>query len=262
MRHTATARARVDVKPRPAGLAAAVQELVPANTSPAHTAALICWYALLHLGSQRNMGALGRRGLEMVPDPDTDEPDVGVDDWRAETVLRQWDPERQLIGALMWLTAAQARPVLELVPDTAIWRPMTRWAYEIIRSLVAAGRDPNAVIVLRTAASQPPADDIRSKSASDTSSDAPGVITRPYRHAQLARYLFDAYSQAPAAAAACYAREVLDAAYRRAFRQQGIHMQQLADCADRADLTEQFSTTTNSPTPVAPRRDRRQTRLG
>jgi hypothetical protein len=48
---------------------------------------------------------------------------------RAETVLRQWDPEAQLVGALMHLPRARVAPILELVPDTAIWRPDNRWAY-------------------------------------------------------------------------------------------------------------------------------------
>ena len=51
----------------------------------------------------------------------------------------------------MWLTADQARPILELVPDTAIWQPMRQWAYETIRALVADGRDPNPVVVLGAA---------------------------------------------------------------------------------------------------------------
>ena len=48
---------------------------------------------------------------------------------RAETVLRQSEPEAQLVGALMHLTRAHVTPILELVPDTAIWRPDNRWAY-------------------------------------------------------------------------------------------------------------------------------------
>ena len=63
---------------------------------------------------------------------------------------------RCLIGALMWLTAEQARPILELVPDTAIWRPMTQWAYEMIRAVVADGRVPNPVLVLSTAGQASP----------------------------------------------------------------------------------------------------------
>ena len=74
-----------------------------------------------------------RTPLELVPDaaaPPEDngwltEPVQDQDlDWRATSVIDQWTPEHQLIGALMWLTAEQARPILELVPDTAIWRPM------------------------------------------------------------------------------------------------------------------------------------------
>ena len=60
---------------------------------------------------------------------DPTEHDTDVADWRAETIATQWEPESQLVGALMWLPAACVRRILELVPDTAIWRPMNRWAY-------------------------------------------------------------------------------------------------------------------------------------
>ena len=44
-----------------------------------------------------------------------------------------------------------------------------------------------------------------------------------------------------AVAAESYAREVLDEAYRRAFRFHGIRMQQFADCgAERGDLAAEF----------------------
>jgi hypothetical protein len=55
-------------------------------------------------------------------------------DWRPDAVLRQWDPEHQLIGALMHLPAARLAPILQLVPGNAIRRPEHRWAIEIIRS--------------------------------------------------------------------------------------------------------------------------------
>lgn len=58
----------------------------------------------------------------------------------------------QLVGALMHGSAAHAAPILELVPDSAIWRPDNRWAVEIIRFLVADGCDPDPVLVLRTPA--------------------------------------------------------------------------------------------------------------
>jgi hypothetical protein len=86
-----------------------------------------------------------RPALELVAQPDTagDDTEWSINDpavttdpaieqpesWATETVLDQWAPEHQLIGALMWLTADQARPILELVPDTAIWQPIRQWAY-------------------------------------------------------------------------------------------------------------------------------------
>jgi len=60
----------------------------------------------------------------------------------------------------------------------------------------------------------------------------------------LAVYLAAAYTQvlSPSAAAGDYAREVLDEAYRRAFRDNGIRMQQLGGCgAERELITERFA---------------------
>jgi hypothetical protein len=120
-----------------------------------------------------------------------------------------------------------------LVPDTAIWRPQTRWAYELIGQLIDAGTDPTPVSVLELGRSRPARDAL-----------SPDTPPTAHRQRQLALYLFDAYSQAisPAAAIATYARQVLDDAYRRAFDSCGIQMQQLAACgAERADLTVQFA---------------------
>ncbi|WP_333890841.1 hypothetical protein [Mycolicibacterium gadium] len=185
-----------------------------------------------------------RPALELVPDAKpTDEADPAIADveapetWQAETVLAQWEPEHQLLGALMWMTAAQAKPVLDLVPDTAIWRPTSRWAYQIIRGLVDEGRDPDPVIVLATAKHQPC--DEGTVCAYARRPPTPG------RHHKLAVYLFDVYQQviAPKTAAGDYAREVLEQAYRRGFTQAGIRMQQLGECgAEPEALTTQFIT--------------------
>src|SRR4051812_16379808 len=51
-----------------------------------------------------------------------------------------------------------------------------------------------------------------------------------------------AYTQTvTSAAAASYAHEVLDEGYRRGFRDNGIWMQQLAECRAARDHTEQFA---------------------
>ena len=183
--------------------------------------------------------------MQLVPEPDDTEwltaeaPAIGdpaaaeSESWEATAVLNQWAPEHQLIGAMMWLTADQARPILELVPDTAIWQPMRQWTYETIRALVADGRDPNPVVVLAAARQ-------RSWSQSGGADQPPTAV----RHHRLAVYLSAAYTQvlSPSAAAADYAREVLDEAYRRAFRDNGIRMQQLAGCgAERELITERFA---------------------
>jgi replicative DNA helicase len=157
----------------------------------------------------------------------------GRDEWRAESIIRQWSPEHQLIGALMYLSADSARPILELVPDTAVWRPITRRAIAVIRALVAEGRDPDPVAVLHIADNQPTEEFISQPPDNDW-----GLPDRGSRHHQFALYLADAYRQVvdPHHAYA-YAGEVLADAYRRTFRFHGIRMQQLGESnASRGDL--------------------------
>jgi hypothetical protein len=172
--------------------------------------------------------------LEAVPEPDhTVAGPEGDDEWRSQTVIDQYAPEHQFVGSLMWLSAEQARPLLDLVPDTAIRRPQSRWTYELIRGLVDADTDPTPVSVLAAGRHQPARDALDPDSA-----------PTPNRHKQLALYLFDAYAQAvaPGTAIKTYARDVLDEAYRRAFATCGIRMQQLAaSSADLDTLAEQFS---------------------
>ena len=150
-------------------------------------------------------------------------------DWRATSVLRQWDPEAQLVGALMHLPAATAVPILELVPDTAIWRPDNRWAYEIIRHLVDTDVDPDPVVVLHTAGHRPPADAAH-----------PGEPVSAGRLHGFAVHLAELYTRTVTPSAAPqYAREVLDDAYRRAVGFHGIRMTQLAETgAPRDELTD------------------------
>jgi hypothetical protein len=159
----------------------------------------------------------------------------GRDEWRAESIIRQWSPEHQLIGALMYLSADSARPILELVPDTAVWRPITRRAIEVIRALVAEGRDPDPVVVVHAADTQAADEFTNRPPANDWA-----LPDRGSRHHQFVLYLADAYSQVvdPRHARA-YAGEVLADAYRRTFRFHGIRMQQMAETSiTRSDLTE------------------------
>jgi replicative DNA helicase len=148
---------------------------------------------------------------------------------RAETVLRQWDPESQLVGALMHLPRAQVTPILELVPDTAIWRPDNRWAYEIIRHLVNTGVDPDPVVVLHTARQRPSAD-----------ATHPSEPVSAVRHHQFAVHLADLYTHTVnPAAVAHYAHDVLEDAYRRAIELHGNRMAELAESgAAQGELTD------------------------
>jgi replicative DNA helicase len=104
--------------------------------------------------------------------------------------------------------------------------------YELIRALVDDGRDPDPVTALARGKHQPAADALQ-----------PDQSPTPERHKRLALHLADLYTlTVTSAAAASYARDVLDEAYRREFREQGIRMQQLGETAtDRGDLTEKFT---------------------
>src|SRR4051794_41736236 len=93
---------------------------------------------------------MSARPLSVVP------PELSRPRTKAETPLPQWDCEHQLVGALLHLPATQATPILQLVPDAAIWQPDNRWAYELIGHLVAEGRDADPVLVLATARHRPP----------------------------------------------------------------------------------------------------------
>jgi hypothetical protein len=132
------------------------------------------------------------------------------DNAEAETVLRQWDPEAQLVGAVMHLRNPQAAAILQLVPDDAIWRPDNRWVYELIRHIVEGGGDPDPVVVLHTARWRPPTD-----------APHPGELVSATRHHQFAIHLADLYTRTVTPGVARqYAREVLEDAYRRAA---GLH---------------------------------------
>ena len=155
-----------------------------------------------------------RANLSVVSANDAAVPAAG-----AETVLRQWDPEAQLIGALMHLPATKVAPILELVPDTAIFRPDNRWAYQLIGHIVATGSDPDPVVVLHTARQRPPAD-----------AAAPGAPVNPARHHRFALHLADLYTNTVTpGAAARYAKDVLEDAYRRAVGSHGARLAELAE---------------------------------
>lgn len=153
---------------------------------------------------------------------------------QSPTTTVAYNPEDQFVGSLMWLTALQARPVLQRVPATALWHPRSRWAYELIGRLVDAGTDPTPVSVLQAGRHHPACDAL----------DA-DIPPRPNQHKQLALYLFDAYAQAiaPITAITNYAQDILSDAYRRAFDSYGLRMQQLAACpgATPDELAEQFA---------------------
>ena len=160
--------------------------------------------------------------------PEGPEPPVA----HGKNLLRQWDPESQLVGALLHLPAAQVAQILDVVPDSVIWRPETRWAFEVIRHIVAGGEDPDPVVVLHTARQRPPTDAAH-----------PGEPVSASRHHQFAIHLANLYTQAVnPAAARQYAREVLDGAYRRAVELHGIRMAELAQSGTSRTLIANYLT--------------------
>jgi len=177
-----------------------------------------------------------RQSLHLVPShPGADDTladtAAEADAFLADSVVQQWQPEHQFIGALLYLSADEARSLLDLVPDTAIAKPVARWAYELIRRLVDDGDKPDPVSVLAAG-----------KRHSARHALRPDQPPTAKRHKDLALYLVDAYTQnISSALATSLARQVLDDAYRRAFGSLGERMQQLADTdTDRKELTEQF----------------------
>lgn len=151
-----------------------------------------------------------------------------------EEIPFMWEPEDQLIGALLHMYGPAAAEILTTVPTTAIQHPVARWAYELITTVVLDhNRDPDPTVVLTLARSQPPAVD----------ADAPANLTtmaiRPNVLADLGNYLANAYTHAHSVNQVReYARLVLDDAFRRTAGAWGARLQALADsCADREEIT-------------------------
>jgi replicative DNA helicase len=157
--------------------------------------------------------------------------DIDIGHVETDSDLRQFAAEHQYVGALLYLSAEHASPLLELVPDTAINRPVTRWAYELIRFLVGQDRPADPVSVLAAGRHRPAAQSLDPRS---------GPSARQLH--ELAMYLADAYTESIGATFVDrFARQVLDDAYRRGFAALGQRMQRLAETgAERVELAEQF----------------------
>jgi hypothetical protein len=146
-------------------------------------------------------------------------------DRRSETLVEQWEPQRQFVGALLWQTAASAAPLIDLVPDSAITDPLTRWAYELTADLVAGGRTPAVPSVFTHGRRRPARQALRP--------DRPPTGRDLQR---LGKHLVDLYLDVvDPRAVADHARDVLDEAYRRAVHTHGIRLQHLAETCPSTD---------------------------
>jgi hypothetical protein len=143
-----------------------------------------------------------------------------------QSPLLRFDAQHQYVGALLSQGADTAAQLLAVVPDDAITDPLTRWTHELIRSLVAAGRDPHPVCVLHRARTQPAVQALN-----------PNAAPTPRELHRLTLHLVALHTNAvvPLAVFEC-ARDVLDDAYRTAYHRGGARMQQLAEA--RADTRE------------------------
>lgn len=161
----------------------------------------------------------------------------------ATDTITWWDPRRQFVGALLWLTAERAAPLLAIVPHEAIDEPLTRWAYEIVGALVAVGRDPHPTAVLHRAKSQPA-----------TRALHPERPPTGRDHHRLATHLASLYLQVlDPEAIADYARDVLDEAYRVAVHAAADRLHHLADTRpDAAGLVAAVAATCATLTAAAP----------
>ncbi len=71
------------------------------------------------------MTAALRHTLHLISPADSlAETSEQADTFLAESVVEQWQPEHQFIGALLYLSVDEARPLLDLVPDAAIAKPV------------------------------------------------------------------------------------------------------------------------------------------
>lgn len=154
----------------------------------------------------------------------------------ARSAVPLWEPEDQFVGALLHMNprrSAERSALIELVPATAITRPITRWTYELICTLIRQDINPDPTLVLAAARRQPPAGDTKTPPDLITTALRPNII------GELGRYLADIYTAShPTDNARQYAAEILDDAFRRAAGEWGARLQHLADAhADRQDIT-------------------------
>ncbi|WP_280412728.1 hypothetical protein [Nocardia asiatica] len=138
----------------------------------------------------------------------------------------RFDPENNLIGALMYHPADKLAPLLAYVDDDDIEKVLPRAALSIIRQLVRRGIDPDPMTVAAA---------LRDPQHAPTGPFDPDQI--PGRYERLLRYIHTVYANGLNTGPRSAARQVVEDAYRRAFRDTGTGLAQRADAyADIQDL--------------------------
>ena len=131
-----------------------------------------------------------------------------------------FDPENNLVAALLNLDATQAAAVLDYVQDDDLQAHMPRVTIGLIRQLAAAGSDPTPQAVAARARGHLAA------------------TPRPSHHAVI-MYLANIYTTRLPLTAWADAAQVVEDSYRRSFAEHGARMEQMADAyASITDLEQ------------------------
>ncbi|MGY1969002.1 hypothetical protein ACW9HH_32610 [Nocardia gipuzkoensis] len=160
-----------------------------------------------------------------APDPIT-EVAHAIADKLAGDETELFHPENNLIGALMYHPADKVAQLLDYIDDDDIERVLPRAALTIIRQLARRGLDPDPMAVAAA---------LRDPQRAPTGPYDPDDI--PDRYKRLLRYIHTVYANGLNVGPRSAARQVVEDAYRRAFRDTGIGLTQRADAyVDIQDL--------------------------
>ncbi|WP_067721655.1 hypothetical protein [Nocardia yamanashiensis] len=156
---------------------------------------------------------------QLAPTPERDVYDAIVEHLEAEAAA-VFDPENNLVAALLNLDATQAAAVLAYVQDDDLQGHLPRTAIGLIRQLAVGGADPTPQAVAARA---------RGHLA---------VTPRPSPQSVL-MYLANVYTTRLPLTAWADAAQVVEDSYRRSFAEHGARMEQMSDAyAPISDLEQ------------------------